>query len=65
MIDGRFRAYRRGGSGRIRYDLDEGSIFGGYIGTEIKIASNTDFRIEYQHTAAADALGMSLLFKLN
>jgi opacity protein-like surface antigen len=65
IIDGRFNAYRIGGSGRIHYDLDEGSIFGGYIGTEIKVTSNADFRIEYQHTAAADALGMSLLFKLN
>lgn len=65
IIDGRFSAYRQAGTGNINYDLDEGSLFGGYIGTNIKITSNADFRIEYQHTAVSDAIGMSLLFKLN
>ena len=65
IIDGRFTAKRRGGTGRICYDVDEGSIFGGYIGTEIAATDNAVLRIEYQHTAAADALGVSLLFKLN
>jgi len=65
IIDGRFTASPRTGTGRIRYSLEEGSIFGGYIGTEINATDNAVFRAEYQHTAAADALGMSLLFKLN
>lgn len=66
ILDGSFTAKRRtAGGGRINYDLDEGSVFGGYIGTEINATDNIVFRAEYQHTAAADALGMSLLFKLN
>lgn len=66
ILDGRFTAKRRtAAGGRICYDLDEGSVFGGYIGTEINATDNIVFRAEYQHTAAADALGMSLLFKLN
>jgi opacity protein-like surface antigen len=65
ILDGSFTAKRRSSAGRIHYDLDEGSVFGGYIGAEINATKNTVFRAEYQHTAAADALGMSLLFKLN
>jgi len=65
IIDGRFKAYRIAGTGAIRYDLDEGSAFGGYVGTKIKVTSNADFFIEYQHTATADAIGMNLSFKLN
>ena len=66
ILDGRFKAKRRTSAGGvICYDLDEGSVFGGYIGTEINPCDKAVFRIEYQHTAAADALGMSLLFKLN
>jgi opacity protein-like surface antigen len=63
IIDGRFTASPRTGTGRIRYSLDEGSVFGGYVGTEINVIDNAVFRVEYQHTAAADALGMSLLFR--
>ena len=65
IIDGKFKAYRMAGAGAIRYDLDEGSIFGGYIGSKIKLTSNADFCIEYQHTATADSIGMNLSFKLN
>ena len=65
IINGRFRANRIAGTGRITYHLDEGSIFGGYVGTKINVTNNIDYCIEYQHTATADALGMSLLFKLN
>lgn len=66
ILDGRFTAKSRSGApARICYDLDEGSVFGGYVGIEINVTDNTFFRIEYQHTAAADALGMSLLFKFN
>lgn len=63
IFDGHFTAKRRTGAGRLSYDLDQGSCFGGYIGTGIKVTSNADFNIEYQHTAAADALGMGLTWK--
>ncbi len=46
------------------YDIDEVSYFGGYIGAEIDIAKNISYNIEYQHTAAADALGMKLICRL-
>jgi len=65
IINGRFRANRIAGAGRITYHVDEGSVFGGYLGTKINVTNNIDYCIEYQHTATADALGMSLLFKLN
>jgi hypothetical protein len=48
---------------RNSYDLDHVSEFGGYIGTEINIAESISFNIEYQHTAAADGFGMSLIWR--
>jgi hypothetical protein len=45
------------------WDVDETSIFGGYIGAQVEIAENSSFGIEYQHTAAADALVVSLLWR--
>jgi len=44
------------------YDIDERSIFGGYIGLQVKNAGNISFNIEYQHTAFADGLGINLLW---
>lgn len=46
-----------------RYDIDESSIFGGYLGAQIDVAKDISFNIEYQHTAFADALGMNLLWR--
>jgi len=46
------------------YDIDETSTFGAYIGTQVDVTQNTSFNIEYQHTAAANALGMSLIWRL-
>ncbi len=43
--------------------VDESSIFGGYIGAQVDIAENSSFNIECQHTAAADALVVSLLWR--
>lgn len=63
ILDGRFSAKRRTTPARISYDLDQGSYFGGYIGAAFDITENTDFCIEYQHTATADALGMSMKYK--
>jgi len=45
------------------WDVDESSIFGGYIGAQVDIAENSSFGIEYQHTAAADALVVRLLWR--
>ena len=35
----------------------------GYIGAQVDIAENSSFGIEYQHTAAADALVVRLLWR--
>ena len=45
------------------YDIDEVGCFGGYIGTQVDVIENVPFCIEYQHTASADALAMSLIWK--
>jgi hypothetical protein len=63
ILDGDIVAKRRSIPGRIKYDIDQGSLFGGYIGTAIDVTDNTVFNIEYQHTAAADAIGLKLAYK--
>jgi hypothetical protein len=43
--------------------IRESSIFGGYIGVQVDVTENTSFNIGYQHTAKADALSMSLVWR--
>ena len=43
--------------------IRESSIFGGYIGVQFDVTENTSFNIGYQHTAKADALNMSLVWR--
>ncbi|MHC4425140.1 MAG: outer membrane beta-barrel protein [Planctomycetota bacterium] len=45
------------------WDIDEDSTFGGYIGAQFELGENCSFNIEYQSTAAAEALGASLTLK--
>lgn len=45
------------------WQIDEDSVFGGYIGAQLGLTDNCSFNIEYQRTADADALGMSLLWR--
>jgi len=45
------------------WDIEEESILGGYLGVQMNFAENCSFNIEYQHTANAGALGMSLIGK--
>ncbi|MBN2595047.1 MAG: hypothetical protein JXA81_16200 [Sedimentisphaerales bacterium] len=40
--------------------VEEDSSFGVYIGTQMEIAENSSFMIEYQHTSAANAVGASM-----
>ena len=42
------------------WDIVEDSYFGAYIGTQIEIAENSTFLIEYQQTASAYAIGASM-----
>ena len=43
--------------------VDEDSVFGGYLGAQLELSENCSFNIEYQRTAAADALGASLTWR--
>ena len=45
---------------KLSWTVEEDSSFGAYIGTQMEIAENSTFLIEYQHTAAANAVGASM-----
>ncbi|MHC4121963.1 MAG: hypothetical protein ACYSSI_00185 [Planctomycetota bacterium] len=44
-------------------DLEEESKFGGYIGTQIDLAGNSSFFVEYQFTGDAYAVGTGISWK--
>lgn len=63
-VDGKWHSLEDGSfAGDETYDIDETSYFGGYIGVKIDLVKNVTYGLEYQHTAAADALGMSLIWR--
>jgi len=64
-LDDEFSEASGGGllTSKYSWDVDESSIFGGYIGARVDIAENSSFNIEYQHTAGADALVVGLLWR--
>jgi len=41
------------------WNVEEDSYFGIYIGTQMEIAENGNFMLEFQHTSAADIVGAS------
>ena len=43
------------------WDIDEGPIFGGYLGTRLQVAQDFIFNIEYQYSADATAIGAGLV----
>ncbi|MFC1635296.1 hypothetical protein ACFL5Z_10685 [Planctomycetota bacterium] len=45
------------------WEIDEDSVFGGYFGAQLELTENCSFNIEYQRTAAADAVAMSLMLR--
>jgi hypothetical protein len=45
------------------YDIGNLSYFGGYIGAQLEFLKDTFYCIEYQHTADADAVAMSVRWK--
>lgn len=45
---------------KLSWTVEEESSFGAYIGIQMEIAENSTFLIEYQHTAAANAVGASM-----
>ena len=57
-----------GGSGGLltsnyQWEIDEDSVFGAYIGAQVELNDNCSFNVEYQRTAAADAIGLSLMVR--
>jgi hypothetical protein len=45
------------------WDIEEDSVFGAYAGAQLELTDNCSFNIEYQRTAAADAVALSLMWK--
>jgi hypothetical protein len=44
------------------WDIEQDSMYGGYLGTEVEIGKNCYFNVEYQFTGAADAFTAGILF---
>jgi hypothetical protein len=45
------------------WDVDEDSVFGGYLGAQVEVTEGCSFNVEYQRTAAADAFGASVMWR--
>lgn len=45
------------------WDVEESSVFGGYIGAQVEFGGNCSVNFEYQRTADADAVGVGLLWR--
>jgi hypothetical protein len=45
------------------WDIEQDSVFGGYLGTQMELAENCSLNIEFQHTSAADAFGASIAWR--
>jgi hypothetical protein len=45
------------------WDINEDSVFGGYLGVQLEFTEGCFVNVEYQKTAAADAFGASLMFR--
>ncbi len=43
------------------WDIEQDSLYGGYLGTQVEIGKNCYMNIEYQFTGAADAFGAGIL----
>ena len=46
-----------------KWDINEGPIYGGYIGAQIKIAKNCYCNIEYQNTSDTDTFGANVMLR--
>ncbi len=45
------------------WDINEDSVFGGYLGAQLEVTEGCFFNVEYQRTAAADAFAASVLWR--
>ena len=48
---------------KFKWDIEQDSALGGYIGAQINFAENCSFNLEYQQTSNSHALGMNINFK--
>jgi len=60
-LEDKFTDDATGITSKYSWDIDETSTFGGYLGTQLHIGENSFLNIEYQHTAGADAFGLSYI----
>jgi hypothetical protein len=49
--------------GEFSWQINEGPIYGGYIGAQYELFQNASANIEYQNSSDADVFGLSLLMK--
>jgi len=45
------------------WEINEGPIYGGYIGAQIQIAKNYSANIEYQHTSNPNVFGVNIMMR--
>ena len=45
------------------WNIEQDSVFGGYLGAQMELAENCFLNIEFQHTTAADAFGASIAWR--
>lgn len=45
------------------WDIEQDSIFGGFLGTQMELAENCSLYMEFQHTSAADAFGAGISWR--
>ena len=65
IVDGNFYAKRKNASAMISYDIESGSVFGGFIGSSIAINENMALNVEWQNTSSMNLIGLNLVLALN
>lgn len=66
-LDDTFSAVDTGTGGlltsKYKWDIEEDSTFGGYLGAKMELSENCSLNMEFQHTSAADAFGMGIAWR--
>jgi len=50
-------------TGEYSWEINDGPIFGGYLGAQIEIAKNCSANLEYLHTSNANVFGANIMMK--
>jgi len=48
---------------KYNWDINEGPIYGGYIGAQVKLIKNCYCNLEYQHTSDTDTFGANVMLR--